>query len=66
MAKEAVYREIFRSPFQKDSEQEALRVLQAIRAAHPLSSGWTEIRGYIEQLPNGKFRAVREHVHVKQ
>ncbi|MBO5179181.1 MAG: hypothetical protein J6B87_02390 [Clostridia bacterium] len=56
------YHEIFVSPFEKDTESEALRVLQAIREAHPASHGWEEIRGFAERLPNGKYRAVREHV----
>jgi len=39
-----------------------MRVLEEIRAAHPASYGWREINAWIEKLPNGKFRAVREHV----
>ena len=61
MAKE-VYREVFRSPFLKDTEAEAFKVLQSIRKVHSPEHGWEEIRGYVEKLPNGKFRAVREHV----
>ena len=49
-----VYRETFVSPFHKDTESEALRVLDAIREGHPASSGWVEIRGYVEKLPSGK------------
>lgn len=60
-----VYSEVFRSPFERDSEKEAERVLDAIRECHPASSGWKEIRGYVEKLPNGKFRAVREHQHTR-
>lgn len=58
------FTEKFVSPFEKDSKDEAYRVLQAIREAHPASSGWKEVRGYIEQLPNGKWRAVRLHTKV--
>ena len=61
LTKELVYQETFRSPFEKNSEQEALKVLQAIRDAHPASAGWIEIKGEIEELPNGRYRAVREH-----
>ena len=60
IAKE-VYREVFVSPFEKDTEGEALKVLQSIRESHPAICGWKEIRGFVEQLPNGKYRAVREH-----
>ncbi len=58
------FREIFVSPFEKDTEAEAMRVLQAIRSAHPSSYGWKEIKAYVEKLPNGKFRAVREHIKI--
>lgn len=64
MAKE-VFREVFVSPFEKDTEGEALKVLQAIRDVHSAEHGWKEIRGYVEKLPNGKFRAVREHAQYK-
>ena len=60
-----VYRETFVSPFHKDTEGDALRVLDAIREAHPESSGWVEIRGFVERLPSGKYRAVRVHEHHK-
>lgn len=58
------FKEIFRSPFLKDTESDALRVLEQIRKAHPSSAGWVEIRGYVEPH-NGKYRAVREHMQVK-
>lgn len=64
MAQE-VYREVFVSPFEKDTEGDALRVLQDIRDAHPSASGWKEIQGFVEKLPNGKFRAVREHAKYR-
>lgn len=60
-----VFREIFVSAFEKDTEGEALKTLQAIREAHPATSGWKEIRGFVEKLPNGKYRAVREHAQYK-
>lgn len=59
--KEKVFEETFISPFLKNTEGDALRVLTAIREAHPASSGWVEKRGFAEQLPNGKWRAVRQH-----
>ena len=55
------YHEVFKSPFEKNTEKEAQALLDKIRAAHPESHGWKEINSYIEKLPNGKFRAVREH-----
>ncbi len=63
--KQKVYEETFKSPFEKDSRESALRVLTAIRAAHPAVCGWVEIDGYVEQLPNGKWRAVRHHAQYK-
>ena len=62
---ERIYSEVFVSPFEKDTESEALRVLNSIREAHPASSGWEEVRGFVEKLPNGKYRAVREHKHIR-
>ena len=56
-----MYREVFKSPIEKETEEGAKRILDSIRKAHPESNGWREIRGYIEKLPNGKYRAVREH-----
>ena len=60
----ATYEETFVSPFEKETESAALEVLEAIREAHPASSGWIEIAGYAEQLSNGKWRAVRKHRKV--
>ena len=59
-----MYKEKFLSPMEKDTEKEALRVLNDIRESHPSSSGWREIQGYVEKLPNGKYRAVREHEKI--
>ena len=61
-----VFREVFVSPFHKDTKDEARKELQAIRNAHPSQYGWVEIRGFVEQLPNGKWRAVREHEQRKE
>lgn len=58
------FEEIFRSPFEKDTEGDALDVLQEIRDSHPASSGWVELDAYAEQLPNGKWRAVRHHAKL--
>lgn len=63
--KTLVYQEVFRSPFEKDSQSDALRVLDAIRASHPASSGWVELYGSVDQLPNGKWRAVRAHAQYR-
>ena len=54
------FEETFFSPFFKDTEADALKVLDAIRTAHPASAGWVEINGYVEKI-NGKWRAVRVH-----
>ena len=58
---ENYFEEVFRSPFEKNTEEDALRVLEAIRSCHPAEYGWEEIKGFVEQLPNGKWRAVRHH-----
>lgn len=55
------FEETFKSPFERDTQAGALQVLEAIRAEHPASSGWVEETAYVEQLPNGKWRAVRKH-----
>lgn len=59
--KTKVFEETFVSAFEKETEGDALKVLDAIRASHPASSGWVEEAGYAEPLPNGKWRAVRKH-----
>ena len=59
--KNKVFEETFVSPFQRETEGDALRVLDAIRSSHPSFYGWVEFAGYAEQLPNGKWRAVRHH-----
>ena len=50
---------------EKDTEDDALRVLDDIRSIHSSDYGWVEIKGFVEQLPNGKWRAVRHHVQYK-
>ena len=59
--KREVYREVFVSSFAKDTEGDALKVLQTIRECHSEMCGWKEIKGFVEKLPNGQYRAVREH-----
>lgn len=61
LGKTKVFEEKFVSPFEKENQSDALRVLDAIRAEHPASKGWVEEEGFAEQLPNGKWRAVRKH-----
>lgn len=59
------YTETFVSPFEKETKGEALRVLQSIRDVHSVEYGWVELEGFVEQLPNGKWRAVRVHEQRK-
>ena len=59
--KNKVFEETFVSPFQKETEGDALRVLDTIRSNHPASSGWVEFEAFAEKLSNGKWRAVRHH-----
>lgn len=61
MTKEQIFEETFISPFEKDTEIDALKVLDDIRKEHDASQGWVERNAYVEQLPNGKWRAVRQH-----
>lgn len=61
MAKGGIFVETFESPFEKDTEEEALKVLDDIRKEHDSSHGWVEQYAYAEPLPNGKWRAVRRH-----
>ena len=63
--KKKFHEETFISPFEKDSEQEALQVLDDIRKQFSAKDGWEEIDGYAELLRNGKWRAVRKHVQYK-
>ena len=59
--KAKVFEETFTSPFEKDTEADALMVLDKIRDEHPSTSGWSEFEAYVEHLSNGKWRAVRHH-----
>ena len=61
---QTTFKEIFKSPYEKDTYDDARKVLDEIRAVHSLKNGWTEIDAYIESLPNGKFRAVIIHQKV--
>lgn len=63
--KQKVFEETFVSPFEKNSESEALTVLDEIRTTHDEAHGWVEIKGFAELLPNGKWRAVRIHEQYK-
>ena len=56
-----VFEETFRSP-EKETKYDALIALDKIREVHDASHGWEEKSGYVEKLPNGKWRAVRHHV----
>ena len=47
----------FISPLEKDTPEEAERVLGEIRKAHSEKKHWEEKDAGIEQLPNGKWRA---------
>ena len=61
--KKKIFEEFFVSPFQKDTESQALQVLDSIRESHPTSSGWVEFETGtgIYKLPNGKWFAQRHH-----
>lgn len=61
----AVYKETFVSPFVKETNGEALKVLDAIRDNFPYSKGWKEISGFVEQYKGG-WRAVRVHERISK
>lgn len=63
--KQKVFEETFVSPFLKDTQSDAQRVLDAIRAEHNPEHGWVEIDARIEQVHNNKWRAVRHHAQYK-
>lgn len=63
--KHKTFEERFVSPFQKETRSDALGVLEAIRNAHSPAYGWIELEGFVEQLPNGKWRAVCHHAQYK-
>lgn len=63
--KTLVFEETFRSPFEKDTIEDALVVLEKIRSLHSAFYGWYELDAYIEHLPNGKYRAVRHQAQYK-
>lgn len=58
------YRETFKSPFLKDTREDAEKVLEEIRRCHSFEDGWIEHDAYIKQMPNGQFRAVRIHEKI--
>jgi len=59
--KQKVFEETFESPFEKDTENDALEVLNKIRRTFSELYGYYEVKGFAEHLPNGKWRAVRHH-----
>lgn len=59
--KKKVFEETFVSPFEKDTEDDAIRILDDIRASHDKASGWIEFSGHAIHLPNGKWKAIRHH-----
>ena len=60
--KKMVFNERFVSPGEFDKKEDALRVLEEIRKAHPAEDGWVETYGDAEYSPDtGKLYAVRRH-----
>ena len=65
-----VYEETFKSPHGRPTIGEAEQVLNAIREAHPASSGWVELGSGIEQrsVENSQtvlFYAWRKHAKYR-
>ena len=63
--KPLTFEETFRSPFERDTVESALAVLESIRDVHDAAHGWLELDANIEKLPNDKYRAVRHHAQYK-
>lgn len=61
---ERIFKETFRSPFGKETESDALKVLDSIREAHSEKDGWREIEGYAEKRADGKWYAIRIHEKI--
>ena len=64
IGKTKVYGETFKSPFGKDTESQAEKVLDIIRECHPASSGWVEEAAGIEKR-DGKYYAWRKHAQYR-
>lgn len=62
--REKVYEEKFISP-PVPTQLQAEKVLHSIRKYHSSAFGWEGISGYTEQLPDGTWVAVREHVKYR-
>lgn len=60
-----VYEETFKSPYGRATEEEAKKVLAAIRDSHPALYGWKELRSGIEQKSDGLFYAWRHHAQYR-
>jgi len=52
------------SLIERETQEEALKDLDEIRANFSSYNGWIEIDGYAEQLKNGKWRAVRHQKRI--
>lgn len=63
--KRKVFEETYKDPIEFSNQHEALEALNKIRHNFPSSKGWFEIAGYVEPLPNGKWRAVRHHARYE-
>ncbi|MBR3163304.1 MAG: hypothetical protein IKF17_04325 [Clostridia bacterium] len=60
-----VFMETFRSPFGKDTPEQAEKVLSIIRENHPASKGWRELDAGVELHDDGKWYAWRKHEHFR-
>lgn len=62
---ERLYVERFEGPCDYSTLKDVEQKLNAVREAHPKSSGWQEIDAYAKKLPNGRYKAVRWHYKIK-
>ena len=51
--------ETFASTFKNESESNALKVFEKIRRNHSDLKCWLKQEGYIQELPDGKWSAVK-------
>ena len=64
--KEKVFEEVFTSPGNQPTKEDAEFVLNRTREQHPTSDGWVEFAGYVEPHPDDRgWRAVRHHAQYK-
>ena len=60
-----IFEEVFKTPANFWTKQQAEDVLNSIRESHNSSCGWVEFEAQTEKMSNGLWRAVRHHAQYK-